>query len=404
MKTSVDQRRSFAALFTGAVLVSAAMTAGSVAATLVFADLVGPAWGGVPNAAAVAGTAVGALLLTGLATRRGRRFGLISGYATGAVGGLTALASVVANLPVALLLGMFLLGIGNGGMQLSRYAAAEWFSGGRKGFVMGAIVWAGTIGAVGAPLLLEPMGKVAMSVGGRMLDGAYALAAVAMVASVLAAAVVARRPPPAERIAFFGSGEPIRALLRRPDIRVAAGSMVVAQLVMVAIMTAAPVDMHEHGHGLAAVGMVLSLHTLGMFALAPISGWLTDRFGGRRVIAGSVVTLAASALFVLSSSAYGWPGLPIALFLLGYGWNLAVVGGSGLLVRELPEAAQTRAQGLVEATSWGAATVATIASTAALSAGGYLLLAPLAGVFVVIPVVLLVSAGRKVVQLTESER
>jgi MFS family permease len=131
---------------------------------------------------------------------------------------------------------------------------------------------------------------------------------------------------------------------------------------------------------------------------------LTDRFGGRPVIAGSVVTLAASALFVLTSSTSGWPGLPIALFLLGYGWNLAVVGGSGLLVRELPEDAQTRVQGLVEATSWGAATVATIASTAALSAGGYVLLAPLAGAFVLVPVVLLVSVGRKIVQLSSSER
>lgn len=402
MKTSADQRRSFAALFTGAVLVNAAMAAGSVAATLVFADTVGPAWGGVPSAAAVAGTAAGALLLTAVATRRGRRFSLLIGYVAGAVGALVALVGVAAAQPMFLLLGMVLLGIGNGGMQLSRYAAAEWFSGHRRAFVMSAIVWAGTVGAVGAPLLLAPLGKTAMSVGLPMLGGGYLLAVAAMIAAVIAATVIVYRP--AERTSFFGSGEPIRTLLKRRGVRLAAVSMVVAQIVMVAIMTAAPVDMHEHGHGLAAVGMVLSLHTLGMFALAPISGWLTDRFGGRPVIAGSVVTLATSALFVLTSSMSGWPGLPIALFLLGYGWNLAVVGGSGLLVRELPEAAQTRVQGLVEAASWGAATVATIGSTLALSVGGYVLLAPLAGVFVLIPVLLLVSTSRKIAQLLVGER
>ena len=53
---------------------------------------------------------------------------------------------------------------------------------------------------------------------------------------------------------------------------------------MVLIMTMTPLHMTEHGHGLGAVGLVISGHTFGMFGLSPISGRLTDRFGSVPVI------------------------------------------------------------------------------------------------------------------------
>lgn len=40
---------------------------------------------------------------------------------------------------------------------------------------------------------------------------------------------------------------------------------------MVAVMTAAPLDMHMHGHGPGMIGTALSKHTLGMFALSPLT-------------------------------------------------------------------------------------------------------------------------------------
>ena len=48
---------------------------------------------------------------------------------------------------------------------------------------------------------------------------------------------------------------------------------------MVLIMTMTPLHMTQHGHDLGAVGAVLSAHTFGMFALSPMSGRLSDRFG-----------------------------------------------------------------------------------------------------------------------------
>jgi MFS family permease len=392
------RRRTFGALFAGVILINAAMAAASAASTLVFAAVAGESWGGAPSAAGVAGTAAGAIILTILTSWRGRRTSLLLGYATGVAGALLALSGVWSAAPFELLIGMFLLGIANAGALLSRYAAAEWFPPERRGLVLSGIVWAGAIGAVGGPLLLAPLARAVTGLGMPPLAGAFVLASIATAGAVAAALVVAYRPPPAR---LFATGTPIRQLLSKRPVKVAMAGMLTAQVVMVAIMTAAPLDMQMHGHGLATVGTVLSVHTFGMFALAPLSGWLTDRFGGRRVIAASLLTLALSAFCVVTTTAAGWPGLPIALFLLGYGWNLAFVGGSGLLVSGLAEADESRVQGAVEAFSWAAAAVATLASTGLLAAGGYVLLATLAAALLIVPATFLLLFRVEMVRTTD---
>jgi len=77
------------------------------------------------------------------------------------------------------------------------------------------------------------------------------------------------------------------------------------------------------------------------------------------------------------------------LFLLGYGWNLCLVGGSGVLTRQVPGAGATRAQGAVEATSWGTSTLATTASTLMFVHGGYPMLAIGAASLCILPLLAL---------------
>src|SRR5690606_9799378 len=85
-------------------------------------------------------------------------------------------------------------------------------------------------------------------------------------------------------------------VLRRPSVIAALVALVVGQFVMTLIMTMTPLHMTDHGHGLAAVGLVLSAHTFGMFALSPISGRLTDRAGTIRVIYLGTAFLALSGI------------------------------------------------------------------------------------------------------------
>ncbi|MVU80486.1 MFS transporter [Nocardia sp. ET3-3] len=368
----VLKRRWLVALFLGAAAMSLAMVTASTMGTLVAADALGPGWSGLPSAAGVLGTALGASGLTAVMARRGRRAGLVSGYAVGAAGGLCAVLSAVTVW--LLIVGMVLLGVGNAAAQLSRYAAAD-LRPGRPGALLAVVVWAGTVGAVGGPLLLAPLSAAAQAVDRPAQTAVFLLAAVSVAIAALTATTLRRdtsaaipAPPP-----------------QRPPMRLALTSMLAAQVVMTTIMTAAPLAIHEHGHGLHVVGVMISAHTFGMFALAPLSGLLCDRFGGRPLIVTGLALLAISSAMSMLADTLGGPLLALVLFLLGYGWNLAYIGGSNLLAANLPETERMHLQGAVESRVWGGSALATLASTAGYALGGYSFLAALSLTILTIP-------------------
>ncbi|GGV06821.1 MFS transporter [Actinomadura cremea] len=364
-------RRPMAALCSGTALMNAAMAMTSAAGTLAAADRLGTGWGGVPNTAGIVGTGAGALLLTRAMRRTGRRRAFVLGYAVAAVGAGLAAAAVARGDVALLCAGMLLLGLGNAAAQLSRYAAAELRPPGRRGSAIGLVVAAAAVGAVGGPLLLDTSAELA----GRLFDrhGAAVLAGpflAGLLACVAASAAAAGTPSGRPG---SGARPSLRTLARVPAARTALPVMATAQAVMVAVMTAAPLHMHLHGAGLTAVGITLAAHTLGMFALAPVSGRLFDRYGARPVLLAGLATLAGSA--VLDALLHGPVTRATALFLLGYGWNLCFVGGSGMLARDLPESLREHAEGAVDAAVWTIAAAASLLSTVLMSAGGHGMLA-----------------------------
>jgi MFS family permease len=168
--------------------------------------------------------------------------------------------------------------------------------------------------------------------------------------------------------------------------------MATAQVVMVAVMTAAPLDMHMHGQGLDAVGMTLSAHTLGMFAFSPLTGRLLDRAGARPVMLAGLLTLMTATVLAATTPEDEAVLRTGTLFLLGYGWNLCFVGGSGRLARDLPASARASVEGAVDAAVWSIAAAASLASTLVLSAGGYAALGWVACALAAVPAALLLRA------------
>ena len=65
-----------------------------------------------------------------------------------------------------------------------------------------------------------------------------------------------------------------------------------------------------------------------MFGLSPISGRLTDRFGSVPVILAGLASSAVASVLAAVAPPEGGVLLFLALFLLGYGWNLGYVAGS----------------------------------------------------------------------------
>ncbi|MFI0799074.1 Major Facilitator Superfamily protein [Amycolatopsis lurida] len=277
------------ALFMGVACLSTAVVGLSTTAALIVVEHAGAAWSGLPNAVLVLGSAAGSLWSGALAARYGRRLVLVLMYGAAVAGALISFAGVLGGSVLALVAGMPLIGFGNSGAQLSRYTAADLSPEHRKGFALSTMVWAGTVGAVAGPALIAPAAARAEAADLPALSGPIAAGAMVVVIAVIAVATLPRGlSAPAE-----GVPRRERMSVRNPVILGPLVAMVGAQLAMVAVMTMTPVQLHQHGQGLDVVGWVLSAHLVGMFALAPLSGWIADRWGGRAAIFGGIGTLTS---------------------------------------------------------------------------------------------------------------
>ncbi len=391
------RRRTVRSLVAGVALGSTGHIAAVTIATIAAEQLAGtPALAGVPGATVVLGAAAGAVTLSRVMAQRGRRFGLALGYLIGVAGALGATGAIVFGSFELFLLATAFIGFGNSSNQLSRYAAADLYPKNKRASAIGTVVWGATVGAVIGPNLVEPSGHIAIALGLPQLAGPY-LVPVVFVGIAAILSIVLLRPDPFElgdassiRTAETPDSGPLRELLRRPSVVAAIPALVVGQFVMVLIMTMTPLHMKMHGHGLGAVGLVLSAHTFGMFALSPISGRLTDRFGSPSVIFGGFVILVASAVMSAVAPPEGGVLLFLALFLLGWGWNLGFVAGSALLTSSLSLLERTRIQGLADALIWSTAAVASLGSGVVLTAAGYTSLGILGAVLVLGPVWILI--------------
>jgi MFS family permease len=378
------RRRSTVSLFAGVAAMNTAMVGASTVGTLVASAGAGPAWSGVPNAFGVLGTALGTLGAGALMARRGSRPVLLALYAAAVAGALVVFGAVAGALLAVLLAGMVLLGLGNGVGQLSRYLAAELYPVERKGFALSLIVWAGTVGAIAGPALMTPGAHVARLLGLPELTGPVLVSVVTAALALAASAGLPRVPPPPPRPRL--SGVLVAAALRRPEVLTPLVAMIGAQVAMVSVMTMTPLQLDHHGHGLDVIGWILSAHMIGMFALAPLSGRIADRWGGRNTIYLGIGTLAIAAATAVAEPTAHTSGLPFALFLLGYGWNLVFVGGSSLLSRDLPAAERRQLQGVVDAVVWLTSAVASFGAGALFGLGGYGLVAVFGGVCALAPV------------------
>ena len=95
---------------------------------------------------------------------------------------------------------------------------------------------------------------------------------------------------------------------------------------MTLIMNATTPWMFDHGMMLDHSTMVISLHILGMFAPAPISGWLVDRIG---TVKGAVLGFALMIIAMLILFFYHqYIDFMVALIMLGVGWSLTQVSGT----------------------------------------------------------------------------
>lgn len=340
-------------LFLSQSLSSAGFIAAFTVNALVAVDLTGQAaMAGVPGALTVLGQACGAMVWGVCMEWIGRRRSLAFGQVLGVTGSAIAMAAVVHRSYLVFLIGLILVGMARSAVDLGRFAAAEVHLPMERGRAISRVVLGSTVGAVFGPLLVGPTGRLAVGAGFPELAGPYG---VGFAGLILAAMLIfaGLRPDPRDigrelarlypESAFPQATRSLAEILRQPGVVVAMVSMVFAQLVMVVPMSITSVHMKAHQHPLTAVSLVISAHTLGMYAFSIISGRMTDRWGrGPVIILGSTVLILSCLMAAHSTHLIP---LMAALFLLGLGWNFAYVAGSTLLADQLQSKERAKTQG-----------------------------------------------------------
>ena len=391
MSADATRRRLQTSLILGVGLGSTGYIAAITVATIVAKDLSGgSAFAGLPGAAIVLGSATASQLLSRFMVRHGRRAGLTLGYGIGAAGAVGAGAAVILGSFPLFLLSTVFMGCANASNQLSRYTAADMYDETKRATAIGLVVWGSTFGAVVGPNLVTIAGDAAEIFSLPRLAGTYGVPIIFVTAAALLT-LVSLRPDPASLAPVTvaetpGGGASVAQIVVRPRVFAAIIALVIGQVVMVLVMTMTPLHMADHGHGLDAVGLVISGHTFGMFALSPLSGRLASRFGTPLVIAAGLAVLAFSSALAAVAPPDGGVILFVALFLLGWGWNLGFVAGSALLTEGLSVSERTRLQGVTDALIWSSAAAAALGSGVVVAAASYTALGLLGTALIGLPV------------------
>ncbi|GAA4872165.1 MFS transporter [Saccharopolyspora cebuensis] len=350
-------------------------------------------WAGLARAGSTVGAALAGVPLALLAARSGRNRALSTGWAVAAIGAALLVMAAQQDSATALFIGLLLTGAGTAAQFQARFAATDLAGPAHSGRALATVVWVGSIGSMLGPNLGTPGAALAESAGLAPLGGAFVFAAVALAAAAVLTTLLLRPDPllaarhharstPTDARGDQGRGlgatanpsgrfrDGFRVLAAHGTARTAFLAVVSAQVVMVAIMTMTPVHLAGHGDGLTVIGLTISLHIVGMYALAPVAGWVTDRAGAPSAILVGLVLFAGS--FVAAVAGQSSTALvTTALVLLGLGWSFMSVAGSSWLSASVPDAARPSIQGLADASSHLAAATGAFLAGPLMAAVGF---------------------------------
>lgn len=388
-------------LVVGQVLAGLGQGATLAIGAVIAADVAGPAFSGMSATASTLGAALAAIPLARLASRFGRRPALALGAGLGALGSIvTVVATGLVNFPL-LLLGLALLGVGTAVGLQARFAATDLATPERRGRDLSLVVWTTTIGAVVGPNLWGPGAVIQEALGLPPNTGAFVIAVIAQLAAVVFY-LIALRPDPL----ILARGRVVEAAPADEGIVRGRGALIFAiavialsHAVMVSIMAMTPVHMAMGGASLTIIGFTISLHIAGMYALSPLFGWASDRWGRLTVIFGGQV-LFIVCILLIAFAPENTTLVAIALVLLGLGWSASTVSGSALVSDLVTGAQRVKVQGRTDTIMSLAGALGGALAGPTLAAIGYSGLAWAAGVFVLaIIVAASVMSGRVRVRL-----
>jgi len=306
----------------------------------------------------VAGTvAAGSLLVSSITdsettSKGGRRLALSVGYFSGVVGSILAILGGAHRNIVLMLMGTFLVGAAAAAGYQARFAAIDLATNETRAKQLSFVVWGSTIGAVTGPNLMEPAGNLAEFFDLPRLVGPYLISATTLALAGVVITIFLRPDPyllANKEIALSKQKGSTRKALshirHNPKALFAILSIAIGHVAMVSVMVMTPVHMAHVDVSLTIIGLVISVHVLGMYAFSPLVGSFSDRLGRVRVIQIGIVILLLSTIISGKAQANDAYTLGIGLFLLGLGWSCTLIAGSAYLSESVDADIRASSQG-----------------------------------------------------------
>ncbi len=161
----------------------------------------------------------------------------------------------------------------------------------------------------------------------------------------------------------------LRTVFRQPICLAALANTVIGGVVMMFVMTAAPLAAVSSHHSIDDGASIIQWHLVGMYALSFFAGRLIRRLGMPAVLfSGMALSAACGVIAVASTSLAAFYG---ALLCLGIGWNFMFVGGTALLASSHHPAERARVQGAAEMVRYALTAAATLAAGPVLERFGW---------------------------------
>lgn len=318
----------------------------------------------MPVAAMFLGTAVAILPASMWMTRVGRRAGFVAGALLGVAGGAIAAAGIWLGALALLAFGTLLVGAYQAFAQFYRFAASEVADEAFRPRAISLVLGGGVVAALAGPML----GRL----GGPLLEPYYvgSFVLLALVSLIGAGMLLGLRvAAPKTDVGETAPGRPWRAIVFQPAYLVALFGAATGYGIMILAMTATPIAMVHHQHGLSTAATVIQLHVLGMFLPSVFTGLLIARFGVLRIMLAGVALFAGHVLMTLTGTGFG--SFASALVLLGVGWNFLYIGGTTLLTTTYSAAEKGRAQATNDMTIFAVALACSFSAGAALEGFGW---------------------------------
>jgi MFS family permease len=297
-------------------------------------QIASPSLATVPIASMIFGTATMIIPASMWMARKGRRNGFLLGSVLGVLGGVVAAWGIHSRSLLVLAAGTWLIGAYQGFAQFYRFAASEIATEDYRPRAIALVMAGGVVAAFLGPGL----GLLGARLLGAEYSGSFLLLALSC---VIAGGLLWHLVNPRAEAAV-GQRRPLREMISQPNYLVALFGAATGSGVMVLAMTATPLAMAHHQHGLSASATVIQAHMLGMFLPSFFTGSLLARFGVSRMMLAGAALMAAHV--AVSASGTGLGSFVSALVLLGVGWNFLYVGGTTLLIGAYLPAERARAQ------------------------------------------------------------